>query len=366
MKFLLQKAASLILIASISGCASTDHSYSKSTPLIIQPISTSEITDLSSEFRSEFCGRLLSEPINDVGCDKHFYFNSHQTAVSIAAEIKGSKTLVVIVPGILGECIADEISPFEVSIPTIEKHNSNFRFITLKSISGRASSTFNAERIHKELEDLKLEDKERIFVISYSKGTTDFLHYLSLYSKKSSKKIDALISISGVVNGTAVADKSSGLVSKLVSKLPLKECPTQDSSGIESLSLSNQLSWLADNNDLFKLGIPMYSLVSSTKTHNTSSVFLPFHSFLEKSAGINDGQVNAVHQILPSSKLLGHLNADHWAVALPFSDKTYSDLSGLNQVVKRLATKNKFPRLTLLQSILQTVSNDLESNYTER
>jgi hypothetical protein len=58
--------------------------------------------------------------------------------------------------------------------------------------------------------------------------------------------------------------------------------------------------------------------------------------------------------VVPGGTLLGYLNADHWALAVPFG-RTHSTLASL------LVTHNAYPREALVEAILRFVEEDLEA-----
>nr|NIM28587.1 hypothetical protein [Gammaproteobacteria bacterium]NIM73726.1 hypothetical protein [Gammaproteobacteria bacterium]NIN37400.1 hypothetical protein [Gammaproteobacteria bacterium]NIO25559.1 hypothetical protein [Gammaproteobacteria bacterium]NIO66234.1 hypothetical protein [Gammaproteobacteria bacterium] len=66
----------------------------------------------------------------------------------------------------------------------------------------------------------------------------------------------------------------------------------------------------------------------------------------------NDGQLIFYDQILPRSTLLGYMNGDHWAVALPFTEKAIG-------MASTVVTRNVFPRDAMLESVLLYVRESL-------
>jgi hypothetical protein len=58
--------------------------------------------------------------------------------------------------------------------------------------------------------------------------------------------------------------------------------------------------------------------------------------------------------VIPGSVLLGYLNADHWAIAVPFN-RSHPFISSL------FIDKNAFPREVLLEAIVRYVEEDLNS-----
>ena len=67
---------------------------------------------------------------------------------------------------------------------------------------------------------------------------------------------------------------------------------------------------------------------------------------------LNDGNLLARDQIIPGSRLLGFLDADHWAVG--------SDLqSSPSAIVRAAAGDQQFPRRALIEAVLRVIENDL-------
>jgi hypothetical protein len=56
--------------------------------------------------------------------------------------------------------------------------------------------------------------------------------------------------------------------------------------------------------------------------------------------------------VIPGSVLLGYLNADHWAVAVPIN-RTHSFIGAT------FVDKNAFPREVLVEAIIRFVEEDL-------
>ncbi len=67
----------------------------------------------------------------------------------------------------------------------------------------------------------------------------------------------------------------------------------------------------------------------------------------------NDSQVIFYDQMIPGSVVMGFLNADHLAIAVPI-DRSSTFLSST------LVNKNDFPREVLLEAIIRFVEEDLD------
>jgi hypothetical protein len=68
----------------------------------------------------------------------------------------------------------------------------------------------------------------------------------------------------------------------------------------------------------------------------------------------NDSQVIYSDQIIPGSTLVGFLNADHWAVAVPI-DRAH------NVIGSTVVNHNDYPREALLEALLRYVEEDLST-----
>jgi hypothetical protein len=67
---------------------------------------------------------------------------------------------------------------------------------------------------------------------------------------------------------------------------------------------------------------------------------------------LNDSQVVFYDALVPGGALLGYLNADHWAVAMPFNREHPA-------IADTIVTRNAFPREVLLEAIARFVEESL-------
>jgi hypothetical protein len=109
-------------------------------------------------------------------------------------------------------------------------------------------------------------------------------------------------------------------------------------------------AWLAQNP--LAPGVRYYSLVTLPTPDRVSRVIEKSYKRLGEIDWRNDSQVVYADQILHGSTLVGFLNADHWAVAVPVSRS--------HPVMARaLVDKNDYPREALLEALLRFVEEDL-------
>ena len=62
-----------------------------------------------------------------------------------------------------------------------------------------------------------------------------------------------------------------------------------------------------------------YSLVTFPQPERISSILTSSYDKLARIDARNDSQVIFYDQVIPGSTLVGYLNADHWALAVPIT-----------------------------------------------
>jgi hypothetical protein len=131
---------------------------------------------------------------------------------------------------------------------------------------------------------------------------------------------------------------------------PGSDCSEGDGGAVESLRPGVRRTWLADNP--LPTEIPYYSLVTYPHPDRISSVLKTTYRQLAKVDARNDSQLIFYDQMIPNGTLVGFINADHWAVAVPvarehgFLGNTFVD-------------QNAYPREALFEALLRFIEEDL-------
>jgi hypothetical protein len=340
------------LLASAGGCAVRVESIPGiSSPAVLLPLRYTGVIDARAEFRNTLCAinaeRGHSFPDYRT-CDEIFSFSQREAADQPASRKSSCCYSLVFVPGILGECVAGIATPFSDSYDRLQKLGHSVYVIPVK---GRASSAVNAQIIAQYLAQRE-QQLDRVILIGYSKGVSDILDALGADPDASwTRKIRAVVSVAGVVSGTPAADRTRELYDTVFAGLPWPTCGPGDKGGVDSLTRKERLESLA------RIRLPRhikyYSLVAVPSSAGINPALAPFHALLSNDYGPNDGQVLYQDAVIPGSYLLGYLNGDHWAVALPFNRS-----SSLWAVP--LSINNAFPREVLMDAILQFVSDRID------
>lgn len=155
------------------------------------------------------------------------------------------------------------------------------------------------------------------------------------------------MSLAGIVSGTPIADHTAAL-DQLASHAPVPNCSTGDHEAVESVSRRHRIAWLADHP--LPRDRTYFSVAAFTDEARVSPPLDKTYRQLSTIDPRNDGQVIAADAIIPGSHLLGYLNADHWAVALPLARNA-------PKLASAFAGRNDFPREILLEAVVRSVED---------
>jgi hypothetical protein len=361
------RGVALFSIACLLGCGSPPLIiYSdRDPPGVLSPIGAQSIIDGRERFREILCAvtearkslypdwRPCAGVLLDLGEPK--------SALARRPLLLGPTNLmkVVIVTGIFGECISDHLLPFsdgryfEGYRPETDGYSYLRRLgyddVEVIVTPGRSSTAANGRFVYAKLKAMTNATARDMVVVAYSKGVTDTLHALALFSEVP-RNLRALVSVAGVVAGTPIADGLAGTYETLLKEVPYCDCPPGDGGGVRSVSRKEQFAWLSRHR--LPESVRYYSLAASVPPERTTLALKPFHAVLSQIDSRNDGQVLIQDAVIPGSTLLGYLNGDHWAVAIAFNRSGHP-------LWRRLVDHNAFPREVLIESILRYVAEDM-------
>lgn len=194
------------------------------------------------------------------------------------------------------------------------------------------------------------EDK-RLLLLGYSKGTPDILEAITTFPELQ-QRVAAVVSIAGAVGGSPLANFATQSMLNLLQYFPDAECDPGDEGALESLKPEVRKRWLANHS--LPASIRYYSVITYPDEAQISSILKYTYRKLSQVDSRNDGQVIFYDQVIPGSVLLGYLNADHWAAAVPFSRNP-------SFIISSFIDKSAFPREILLEAVIRYVQEDLKN-----
>jgi hypothetical protein len=203
---------------------------------------------------------------------------------------------------------------------------------------------------------MALAPQERVVLIGYSKGTPDILEGLVTY-RELVQRVAAVVSISGAIHGSPLADDAPASMLGMLEYLPGSECDEGDGGALDSLKPSIRRDFLRTHE--LPNTVQYYSLASFAEREQISFGLRGSYDDLAKIDPRNDSQMLFYDQIIPGGALLGFVNADHWAVALPVSRQRPA-------LAATLVNRNEFPREILLEAIVRHVEEQLLATPPQR
>ena len=351
----------LLVLFFLTACASKPLNpwTTESPPLALVPVADAGIDDQRGRFREVFCEVLESR-----GTEWPDYRPCEEALTRVADEPAGTgepvdmevnqqKFLALIVPGVGWECIEEWLEISE-SVGSLLK---SFGFqAELLKVDGLSGSANNARQIRDKIAALPAEfDGIPILLIGYSKGAPDILQAIVEYPKLS-ERVVAVVSVSGAIGGSPLANAADQKDLNIIRRFPGANCSDGDGGAIDSLRPATRRSWLARNP--LPDDIAYYSLVTYPNPDRISSVLGTSYRKLSQVDARNDSQLIYYDQVIPGSTLMGFLNADHWAVAVPIA-RSHSFVGST------FVDKNDYPREAMVEAALRFVVEDMDRRETK-
>ena len=331
--------------------------YSLDTPpLALVPASQAGVQDKRGRFREIYC-TVLKARERDIPdyrpCeDALTRIGNEPAGTGRPVDLGSSKRRLVaaVVAGIGYECFANWLQP----PGTVGKHLQQFGYdMALLKVDALSSSSHNARQICDAVMAMSADAAApRLVLIGYSKGAPDILEAVVAYPEIR-RHIAAVVSAAGAIGGSALANDTEQYQADLLQHFPGATCSPGDAGGVNSLRPATRRAWLARNP--LPRQLPYYSLVTFPRPGYISSILTRSYAKLARIDSRNDSQVIFYDQVIPGSTLVGYINADHWALAVPIA-RTHPTIGSV------FVTRNAYPREALVETLLRFVEEDLSAS----
>ncbi|HEY2020334.1 hypothetical protein [Paraburkholderia sp.] len=343
--------------ATVTLCACTTKPlvpYSTDTPpLALVSASQAGIVDKRGRFREIYCAVLQAR-----GPELPDYRPCEDALTRVGAEPPGTgepvdlgtsrrHLVAAVVPGIGYDCFKPWLNPPDTVVTHLGLSGFGALLVDVDALS---SSTNNARQIRDALMSMPAPDgAPRIVLIGYSKGAPDVLEAIVSYPEIRGR-VAAVVSAAGAIGGSPLANDAEQYQAALLRYFPGAACTSGDGGGVQSLRPATRKAWLAQHP--LPGEVPFYSVVTFPHPDRISSILKSSYDKLSHVDPRNDSQVLFYDQVIPGSTLLGYVNADHWALAVPVA-RTHPTIGAL------FVTQNAYPREALVEAILRFVEEDL-------
>lgn len=343
----------------LTGCASAPPVpfSTDAAPLILAPTSDAGVQDKRARFREIYCAVLEGhghELPDYRGCDLALTRVGVEPAGNGRAVNLGPShrhLIALTVPGLGYDCVAPWLAPTDTVASNLRKYGYDSSVLKVDALSG---SSRNARQIRDALMSMDLgTGGPRVVLVGYSKGIADLLEAIVSFPEIRSR-IAAVVSAAGAVGGTPLANDAHEYQVNLFKHFPKATCDSGNGGGLESMRPQTRQAWLAHHQ--LPAAIHYYSLVTFPEPDQISSILRGSYDKLSRVDARNDGQVIFYDEVIPHSALIGFVNADHWAIALPIA-RTHDTVGSL------FVTHNAYPREALTEALLRFIDEDLAIDH---
>ncbi|MGH8784195.1 MAG: hypothetical protein ACREYA_03760 [Cupriavidus necator] len=328
--------------------------YSTNTPaLVLVPASQAGVQDKRGRFREIYCAVLDAH-----GAGLPDYRPCDEALTRVGVEPAGTgrpvdlqpsrrHLVAALVPGIGYDCFKPWLNTQGTVLANLRQSGYDGTLIDVDALS---SSANNARQIRDAIMAMPPpEGAPHLVLIGYSKGAPDILEAVVAYPEIR-RRVAAVVSAAGAVGGSPLADDAEQYQADLMQHFPGATCSPGDGGAVQSLRPATRKAWLAQHP--LPGDLRYYSIVTFPQLERISSILKSSYDKLARVDPRNDSQVIFYDQVVSGSTLLGYVNADHWALAVPIA-RTHPTIGSL------FVTQNAYPREALTEAILRFVEEDL-------
>ncbi len=301
----LRRVAAAACLVLASACALLPVAVAQALPPL--PEELAQAQDLRGAYRSALC---LRDDMRTEDCATvlHRFAGERPAPRPPPANPAGYRLLFV--PGFLASCFPS-VETFADVVAAARAQGFDARALAAE---GRNGVDANARMLAKQLKHLPADDRS-IVLVGHSKGAVDALA-LIVARPELTRSVVAVLAVGGALQGSPLADRLHGLYRATLGAFPFPDCVPGDGDAVADLSPQLRRDWWAQHGAEVK--VPVYSLVSVPDAERLSASLLLPYAGLARDSRYNDGMVLARDQIVTPGRLLGVVNADHLAVAIPF------------------------------------------------
>ena len=340
----------------LAACAAPLVPYSTDTPpLVLGPAVQAGVIDERARFREIYCAvlearrglpdyRRCEEALTRVGEEPA------GTGQPVELGPSRRRLIAAVVLGLGFDCIEEWLEPTGSVAEHLRRYGYDQVLLKVDALSSTAN---NARQIRDALLAMTVESgPARLVLIGYSKGAPDILDALVTYPEIRNR-VAAVVSAAGAVGGSPLANDAEEYHAEMLRQFPGAICKPGDGTAVASLRPAARRAWLAANP--LPTDVRYYSLATFPQPERISAVLKSSYRKLARVDTRNDGQLIFYDQVIPGSRLLAYVNADHWALAVPIA-RSHGTIGAV------FVTQNAYPREALMEALLRFIEEDLSNS----
>ena len=178
----------------------------------------------------------------------------------------------------------------------------------------------------------------RLVLVGYSKGTPDVLEAIVTYPEIR-PRVAAVVSVAGAVGGSPLANDAEQYQADLMRHFPGATCDSGDGGGVASLRTDVRRTWLAQQPAAARRADLLGRDLAAARAHLVDPAQERRQAAHDRRPQRQPGDLlRPGHS--RARRLVGYLNADHWAIAVPIA-RAHDTIGSL------FVTQNAYPREAL-------------------
>ena len=340
----------------LAACVAPLVPYSTDTPpLVLVPAVQAGVIDERARFREIYCAvlearrglpdyRRCEEALTRVGEEPA------GTGQPVDLTPSRRRLVAAVVLGLGFDCIEEWLEPTGSVAEHLRRYGYDQVLLKVDALSSTAN---NARQIRDALLTMPVESgPARLVLIGYSKGAPDILDALVRYPEIRNR-VAAVVSAAGAVGGSPLANDAEEYHAEMLRQFPGAICKPGDGTAVASLRPAARRAWLVANP--LPTDMRYYSLATFPQPQRISAVLKSSYRKLARVDARNDGQLIFYDQVIPGSRLLAYVNADHWALAVPIA-RSHATIGAV------FVTQNGYPREALTEALLRFIEEDLSND----